>query len=131
MVEGRQLPSIFIGEIMDIKIIEEMIEELEDSDTTYANVEDLASLYIVKEKLDVSTDNVVKELNDILPAYNVYKTVKRNYQLNGIDKSKVIRQLEFVCKELKDFVGILYSSSDSQEEREIILKTIKELNCEF
>ena len=131
MLEGGKLPSIFIGEIMDIKIINEMIEELEDSDTTYTNVEDLASLYIVREKLNVSTDNVVKELNDILPAYNVYKTVKRNYQLNGIDKLKVLRQLESVCRELKDFICRLYSNSDSPEEREIIFKTIKALDCEF
>lgn len=116
---------------MDIKIINEMIEELEDSDTTYANVADLASLYIVREKLNLPADTVTKELNDILPAYTVYKAVKRNYQLNGIDKSKVIRQMEFVCKELKDFVGILYSSSDLLEERELILKTIKELDCKF
>ena len=116
---------------MDIKIINEMIEELEDGDTTYANAADLASLYTVRDKLTQPIDGITKELNDILPAYTVYKEVKRNYQLNGIDKSKVIRQLEFVCKELKDFVGILYSSSDSPEEREIILKTVKELNCEF
>ena len=131
MLEGGKLPSIFIGEIMDIKIINEMIEELEDSDTTYANVADLASLYMVREKFNAPADVVTKELSDILPAYNVYKTVKRNYQLNGIDKSKVIRQMEFVCKELKDFVGILYSSSDLLEERELILKTIKELGNKF
>ena len=116
---------------MDIKIIEEMIEELKDSDTTYANVADLASLYTVREKLNMSADNVVKELNDILPAYTAYKEVKRNYQLNGIDKSKVLKQLEFVCRELKEFICRLYSNSDSPEEREIILKTIKNLNCEF
>lgn len=116
---------------MDVKIINEMIGELEDSDTTYANVADLAALYIVKEKLNSSNDNVVKELNDILPAYTVYKTVKRNYQINDIDKSKVIRQLEFVCSELKDFICRLYGNSDLPEEREIILNTIKELDCKF
>ena len=116
---------------MDIKIIDEMIEELEDSDTTYANAADLASLYIVKGRLNQSNDNVTKELNDILPAYNVYRDVKRNYQLNGIDKSKVLQQLKFVCRELKDFICKLYSNSDSPEEREIILKTVKEFDCEF
>lgn len=116
---------------MDIKIIDEMIEELEDSDTTYANVADLASLYIVKDRLNQSNDNVTKELNDILPAYNIYRDVKRNYQLNGIDKSKVLQQLEFVCRELKEFICRLYSNSDSPEEREMILKTVKELDCKF
>lgn len=116
---------------MDIKIVEEMIEELEDSDTTYANVTDLASLYTVRDKLTQPTDGITKELNDILPAYTAYKEVKRNYQLNGIDKSKVIQQMEFVCKELKDFVGILYSSSDLSEERELILNTIKQLDNKF
>ena len=44
---------------MDIKIIEEMIEELKDSDTTYANVADLASLYIVKDRLNQSNDKTI------------------------------------------------------------------------
>ena len=114
---------------MNIEIINEMIEELEESDTTYANVADLASLYIVKDKLPM--DKVTKELNDILPAYNVYRTVKRNYQVNGVDKSKVLRQMEFVCRELKEFICMLYSNSDLSEEREMILKTVKELDCEF
>ena len=108
-----------------------MIEELEDGDTTYANAADLASLYTVRDKLTQPIDGITKELNDILPAYTAYKEVKRNYQLNGIDKSKVLRQLESVCRELKDFICRLYSNSDSPEEREIILKTIKNLNCEF
>lgn len=105
-----------------------MIEELEDSDTTYANVADLASLYIVKDRLNQSNDNVTKELNDILPAYNVYRDVKRNYQLNGIDKSKVLQQLEFVCGELSEFICMLYSNSDLEEERQYLMKMISQLN---
>lgn len=119
---------------MDIKIIDEMIEELKDSDTTYANVADLAALYVVKEKLNSSNssvDNATKELNDILPAYERYKTVKRNYQLSGIDKSKVIRQMEFVCGELKDFICTLYNNSDLEEERQMIKGMIKNLDCKY
>ena len=119
----------FIGDFMNIEIIDEMIEELEESDTTYANVADLAALYIVKDKLPV--DKITKELNDIFPAYNVYKAIKRDYQLNNTDKSKVIRQMKFVCEELSEFICMLYSNSDLEEERQMILDTLKNLNCKY
>lgn len=114
---------------MNIEIINEMIEELEESDTTYANVADLASLYIVKDKLPM--DKVTKELNDIFPTYTTYKTIKRDYQLNNTDKSKVIRQMKFVCEELNEFICMLYSNSDLEEERQLILDTLKNLNCKY
>lgn len=115
---------------MDIRIINEMIEELEDSDTTYANVTDLASLYIVRDKLG-SIDTVVKELNDILPAYTVYKHIKRDYQLGKADKSKVINQMKYVCKEISELICTIYNNSDLEEERELILETLKNLKCKY
>lgn len=122
-------PPFFIGDFMNIEIINEMIEELEESDTTYANVADLASLYTVKDKLPM--DKVTKELNDVFPAYTTYKTIKRDYQLNNTDKSKVIRQMEFVCEELNEFVCMLYSNSDLEEERQMIMSMLKNLNCKY
>ena len=115
---------------MDIRIINEMIEELEDSDTTYANVTDLASLYIVRDKL-CYIDTIVKELNDILPAYTVYKHIKRDYQLGKADKSKVINQMKYVCKEISELICTIYNNSDLEEERELILETLKNLKCKY
>lgn len=115
---------------MDIRIINEMIEELEDSDTTYANVADLASLYIVRDQLG-SIDTVVKELNDILPAYTVYKHIKRDYQLGKADKQKVIDQMKFVCQEISELVCTIYNNSDLEEERKLILETLKNLKCKY
>ena len=115
---------------MDIRIINEMIEELEDSDTTYANVADLASLYIVKDNLNYA-DIVTKELNDILPAYTVYKHIKRDYQLGKADKSKVINQMKYVCKEISELICTIYNNSDLEEERKLILETLKNLKCKY
>ena len=115
---------------MDIRIINEMIEELEDSDTTYANVADLASLYIVKDNLNYA-DAVTQELNDILPAYNGYKQIKREYQLGKTDKQKVIDQMKSVCKEISELVCAIYNNSDLEEERKLILDTLKNLKCKY
>ena len=115
---------------MDIRIINEMIEELEDSDTTYANVADLASLYIVRDNQD-SIDTIVKELNDILPTYTVYKHIKRDYQLGKADKSKVLDQIKSVCKEISELICTIYNNSDLEEERELILDTLKNLKCKY
>lgn len=115
---------------MDIRIINEMIEELEDSDTTYSNVADLASLYIVRDKLGY-IDTVVKELNDILPAYTAYKHIKRDYQLGKADKSKVIDQIKSVCKEISELICTIYNNSDLEEERKLILETLKKLKCKY
>lgn len=116
---------------MDIRIINEMIEELEDSDTTYANVTDLASLYTVRDKLTQPIDGITKELNDILPAYTVYKHIKRDYQLGKADKSRVINQMKSVCKEISELMCTIYNNSDLEEERKLILETLKNLKCRY
>ena len=54
--------------------------------------------------------------------YQEYCSVKREYQLGNIDKIKVVNSMKNVCKELKDFITLLYSCTDMQEERDMLDK---------
>ena len=88
--------------MLDLEEINNTIEELENSRTTYDNCLKLASLYIVrenispKEKPDTDENkaiynDVVKEYSDILPAYSDYCESKRKYQMNEIPSLQQLR----------------------------------------
>lgn len=49
------------------------------------------------------------------------------YQLNELPKQTVVYAMKDVCKELNEFVHILYSNTDMQEEREEIKNLIANL----
>lgn len=114
---------------MDLSVINEAIDELENSETSLSNVRNLSALYTVKEHLIGSKHygSVVKELNDILPSYLNYIDVKRKYQLKEITETNVLLQLGNVCHEIKEFIQTLYSGTDSPEERKIINDLIEQL----
>lgn len=110
---------------MDLYLIDSTIEELEQGETTFANCEKLASLYIIKEHfkqyplvLRGLYDEVEEELNDIAPQYKNYCDIKREYQLGKATKEAVIASIKGVCKEIEEFLQILYSNTDMPEERE-------------
>ena len=116
---------------MDLYLIDSTIEELESSDTNFSNCEKLATLYIIKEHykkyppvLRGLYDEVEEELNDIAPQYKTYCDVKRNYQLGNGSKEAVIKSMRGVCKEISDFINILYSSTDTPEERRELQSTL-------
>lgn len=102
---------------MDIKAIDTVIKELEDSDTTADNVQELSSLYIVKEYLQKHNNNVEKELNDILPAYNEYVDCKRNYQLHKGNIDSMLFCFKILCQEVEEFVYSIYSGTCTGKER--------------
>ena len=118
--------------MLDLEEINNTIETLENGSTTFDNVLKLASLYIVKEHLqNVSTgqiDTSETELNDILPAYQIYKEVKKEYQLNNTDKSNVIAHMKSVCKEIQEFILTLYQNTECEECRNLIQNMIKSLD---
>lgn len=125
--------------MLDLEEINNTIEELENSRTTYENCLKLASLYIVRENINFkekpNTDenkavynDVVKEYSDILPAYSDYCESKRKYQMNEIPAKKVLNEMENVCNEIVEFIKTLYSSSDIVEERQYLMKMISQLN---
>ena len=123
--------------MLDIALVQNTIQELENSDTTFNNCEKLASLYIVRHfnstglnpVVQTNKDVVEKELADIFPYYKKYCDVKRDYQLNKVGEEVVLTYLASVCKEILEFIHILYNSTDTPQERNIIVGNLS--NIEF
>lgn len=129
--------------MLDMDLVNATITELENSETNFTNCERLASLYIIKshfnnednstpqlsnvDLINSSDSSVRKELFDILPHYNIYCDKKRDYQMNRTGIDIVLQSLQFVCNEIKEFLQTLYSSTDTPEEREIILSMLDNL----
>ena len=122
---------------MDLDLINNTIEELEYSDTTFMNCQNLAALYIVRNMYKPNTmsqldqsDRVIKELSDLFPQYKKYREIKEQYQLNNVDAERVCHAMKGFCNELYEFLTILYSDSDLPDERvyltEMIEKTQKQ-----
>ena len=116
---------------MDIMAIEEAIQTLENDDTTFDNVSELASLYICRQymnkPLNLMVSSTQKELEDILPYYMKYKDIKKRYQLNQTSEGEVIQGIKNVCREIQEFIETLYSGTDMNKERLCIVKTLEQL----
>ena len=113
--------------MLELDEINNTIAELENGPTTFDTCMKLASLYTVRNNFKAETveENAVKkELSDILPHYEAYCDTKRRYQLGQIGKDQVIRSIQTVCKEITEFINTLYSSTDMEEEREILTATL-------
>ena len=106
------------------KEIEAMIKMCENSENSLSNVRNLASLYIVQEHtknaIQRTTDSTERELNDILPQYKEYCEVKRKYQLRILPETAVHRSMQFLCKEIEEFIKTLYNNTETKEERQMI-----------
>lgn len=111
---------------MDITLINEMIDELEESETSLSNIRNLSALYNVKSHMR-KEDNATKELSDILPSYLDYIDIKRQYQLHEMPPDAVYTAMCNVCKEIKEFIRALYSGTDTQKERDLITQMIREM----
>lgn len=114
---------------MNITEINNTVIELENGDTNFANCQKLASLYIIQDRYNRSTQNtdievkedvVQEELQDILPQYQRYCEIKRKFQLNEVTENAVINSIHNVCQEITEFIRTLYGSTDMQEERDAI-----------
>ena len=123
--------------MLNITEITNTIAELENGDTTFANCQKLASLYIVRDNFnkedmqEVQTQQVVEvehELSDILPQYQKYCEIKRKYQMNEVTENAVINSIDNVCREIAEFLQTLYGSTDMQEERDAIKTMLAEVN---
>lgn len=114
---------------MDVIAIREAINTLEQADTTVDNVRELASLYICKDKLEeglkTMVDGVKQEYDDILPYYMKYRDTKRRYQRNEAIDSEIIQGIKDVCRELKEFIDMLYQHTDMNKERLCIKDMIR------
>lgn len=114
---------------MDISTINELIDELENSETSLSNVRNLSALYTVKTHLlgTPNYDTTTKELSDILPSYLQYIEVKKQYQLNKTTSKDVHINMKKLCQEIKEFIQTLYNNTDTKEERTIIENMLKEV----
>ena len=113
---------------MDIVAIREAIINLENEETTPNNVSELAHLYTVYNQLSQNPENTGEdELSDIFPYYRKYLDTKRRYQQNKAIDSEVIQGIKDVCRELKEFIDVLYYNTDMNKERLCIRKLIADL----
>lgn len=103
---------------MNITAINEAIKELESSDTTIDNVQELANLYIVRNYLSQSlSSNQTPEFPNILPSYQNYCEIKSGYQRGQIPEESVVDAAELLCQELTHFIQTLYCNTDLRKER--------------
>ena len=116
--------------VLSISTINDLIDELENGETSLSNVRNLAALYNVKTHLLGSNryDSTVKELNDIFPSYLQYVETKRKYQLKEVTDETIYVDMKELCREIKEFIQTLYSSTDTEKERELIKQMIKEIH---
>lgn len=108
--------------MLNISTINDLIEELENGDTSLSNVRNLSALYNVKTHLlgAGNYDTTTKELSDILPSYLQYIEIKRKYQLHETTDEAVYINMKELCREIKEFIQTLYSGTDTPKERELI-----------
>ena len=108
---------------MNIDTINELMEELEQSETSLSNIRNLSALYTVKAHIlgsNVNVDRTEKELRDILPSYLQYIEIKRKYQLKETTVDALCTALNSLCSEINEFLHTLYSCTDSEQERAIL-----------
>lgn len=92
--------------MLDIKDIEEAIQELEQGETTYTACNKLASLYIVRDKLGekvdlVSESNIDEQISDIQNLFVTYMRDRNIANLNNMLDStyKMISELYHTCSD--------------------------------
>ena len=117
-------------------IINELIDELKQCDTTYNNVRDLAALYEVRDRFEnneesIKQTEVEKELSDILPAYEKYVEVKTKFQLTSTEEENMVYKLKLLCIEIFDLLKILYTNTNTDAERSEIRRCITRLTEEI
>ena len=133
--------------MVNIDEIQATIEELENSDTTFENCHKLADLYIVdtfyRSRTKNATEvnlmrvsanderNVEQELNDLFPYYKKYAETKRKYQLGQLPETLLQKDLENLCREIEEFLHILYNNTYTEEERTAIKTLIADLEKAF
>ena len=121
--------------MIDLKEVNDTIKALENGSTSFDTCNKLASLYIVRQNFIAPKTSVnqsheeatTKEFLDILPQYRIYRATKKKYQKNELSDKAVKTAIKDVCKEIFEFMEMLYSGTDMEEERIEISKLIDDL----
>lgn len=124
---------------MNTQQIIETIYELENAPTTFQNCINLAALYTVRDHmLNARTEDVAKredisekELSDILPAYQSYVNKKREFQLGNMTIESVTNAMKKLCVEIEEFISILYSTTESKNDRRQIENLLMKLSDKY
>ena len=116
---------------MNLKEVNEAINELLNGPLTLSNARNLSALIVVQSYLQNAVqskpDSLEQELNDILPRYKEYCEVKRDYQLGKIPKDDIIISMRRVCKEVNEFLLSLYENTETAEERTMLKTMLKDV----
>lgn len=115
---------------MQIESINNAIAELETAETTIKNVEELACLYTVRDKLQAHSNSAQPTM---FPYYNRYVQDKRRFQKKELSQDIIREDIQNVCIEIIEFLTMLYSCTDSEFERQEVkamFKCIHEKFCE-
>lgn len=120
--------------MLNLDEINNTIEELENSNTTFENCLKLASLYIVKEHhknadltANFNKSAVVQEYDDILPKYREYVDIKTKFQLGQVSPTLIETKIKGVCTEIYEFITTLYSCTDMKAEQDCIKEMLQKL----
>ena len=108
---------------MNLEEINNTIAELETGETTFVNCQKLASLYTVRDNYGKSISTV--EIQDTLPAYTHYCDIKGQYQRSLLPAESVHIAMESVCKELSELISLIYSNSDMEQERILLVDCVQ------
>ncbi len=61
--------------------------------------------------------------------YEMYVDTKRQYQMRQISEDAVIASIKDVCKEIDEFISLIYSNSDLRKERKCLRDCINRLSA--
>lgn len=116
---------------MNLAEVNKEINELLNSPLTLSNARNLSALIVVQSYLQnaiqSAPDSLEQELNDILPRYKEYCEIKQRYQRNQASDDELIIAMRRVCKEVKEFLLILYQNTDMQIERTMLKAMLKDV----
>jgi len=116
---------------MNLKEVNEATKELLNSPLTLSNARNLSALITIqsymKNAIQSKPDGLEQELNDILPQYKEYCNIKRGYQLGKLSDTDLIVAMRHVCKEIKDFLLLLYENTEIAQERTQLKAMLKEI----
>jgi len=113
--------------MINLKEIRETIEELEDRDNSFQNCERLAALYTIIDHHVNNSSPVIQEYSDILPSYQLYCKIKTKYELKELNEEAVSVAMKTLCKEIKEFLQVLYSNTEMEQERMELRSMLKSL----
>lgn len=125
--------------MIDMSEIDSTIDTLENTPISFDVAFKLAALYVVRDHNKVLNLGVLQsekgtvegEWSDILPQYQKYMTIKRDFQTNVLPKSAVVVSIDNVCREIEELIDAIYSGTDMQEERQSIISMISNLSEKY